>query len=279
MKKHLTWLWLLLLAVGCSDPYPGYNLDNAGFYYKLHALGEGKQPIQNEDYILSYLVYASATNPTLMMHHDSAYFYKDVQKGILGKMLSYMREGDSASFIMPVSLFQPSRLDSNLNDSVMIAVGVHDVLGQEEYKAYVEKLAWKRDQEMNEAIAINDFMMRTELRPIYDLHGMKFVPIEEGKGMKVQNGRDVVVEYTAKFLDGTVFDSSRGEHQQPLEFQVGAPGQVVLGLEMGLKELYKGGKAVFIMPSQFAFGERGVPAGGVPPFTPVIYEVEVVDVK
>ncbi len=77
------------------------------------------------------------------------------------------------------------------------------------------------------------------------------------------------------FLDGEKFDSSydRGE---PFEFTLGA-GQVIKGWDEGISYMKEGGKATLIMPSSLAYGAYG--AGIIPPYTSLIFEVELIDVK
>jgi FKBP-type peptidyl-prolyl cis-trans isomerase len=43
--------------------------------------------------------------------------------------------------------------------------------------------------------------------------------------------------------------------------------------------LHKGDRATFAITYPLAFGERGSSTGLVPPFTPVVYSVEVVEVQ
>ena len=62
--------------------------------------------------------------------------------------------------------------------------------------------------------------------------------LNEGTGPVCPKGATVLVHYTGKLTDGTVFDSSipRGE---PLEFTVGE-GQVIRGWDEGICQLKKG---------------------------------------
>jgi FKBP-type peptidyl-prolyl cis-trans isomerase len=48
------------------------------------------------------------------------------------------------------------------------------------------------------------------------------------------------------------------------------------GWDEGLLLLNKGARATFIMPSALAYGEQGF--ASIPPYTPLVFEIEVVDV-
>ena len=105
--------------------------------------------------------------------------------------------------------------------------------------------------------------------------GLYYIEIEEGTGAPAKKGDIVDVHYTGTFLDGKKFDSSydRGE---PFEFTLGV-GQVIKGWDEGISYMKEGGKAKLIMPSSLAYGARG--AGSIPPYTSLIFDVELVDVK
>jgi FKBP-type peptidyl-prolyl cis-trans isomerase len=83
------------------------------------------------------------------------------------------------------------------------------------------------------------------------------------------------VNYKGMLLDGTVFDSSEG--REPFTFQLGQ-GQVIKGWDEGIALMQKGTKALLIIPSALAYGDRG--AGDmIPPYSPLVFEVEMIDFK
>ena len=72
--------------------------------------------------------------------------------------------------------------------------------------------------------------------------------------MTIKKGDKVKIEYTGKFEDGTVFDSSE-KHGQPLEFEVGA-GQMIPGFDNAVVGMKKGEeKEITIKPAD-AYGEH-----------------------
>lgn len=96
------------------------------------------------------------------------------------------------------------------------------------------------------------------------------------KAPRIQSGQMVTIAYAARFLDDDrMFDDTHAH--QPLTFRLGDPGQVIKGLEIAVHLLPDKGKGRFIIPSELAFGPGGSSSGIVPPWTPVLYEVEVTD--
>lgn len=71
---------------------------------------------------------------------------------------------------------------------------------------------------------------------------------------KVQNGDTVVVNYTGKLEDGTVFDSSLTDGREPLTAQLGQ-GLLIKGFEDGLIEMSIGDKKTIEIDPSNAYGE------------------------
>ncbi|RPD91687.1 peptidylprolyl isomerase [Aureibaculum marinum] len=106
--------------------------------------------------------------------------------------------------------------------------------------------------------------------------GLRYKILEKGNGKNATKGAMVSVHYKGQLLDGTVFDSSY-KRNEPIEFTVGV-GQVIPGWDEGILLLQVGDKARMVIPSDLAYGARG--AGGViPPNAPLIFDVELVNVK
>jgi FKBP-type peptidyl-prolyl cis-trans isomerase len=103
--------------------------------------------------------------------------------------------------------------------------------------------------------------------------GLQYKVIEEGSGESPQATDQVTVHYTGKLIDGNVFDSSvqRGE---PTQFGV---NQVIPGWVEGLQLMKPGAKYEFFIPQELAYGEQGS-QGAIPPFSALIFEVELIKV-
>jgi len=83
--------------------------------------------------------------------------------------------------------------------------------------------------------------------------------------------------YKGYFLDGTLIDYT--PNNWAFEFVLGQEGQLIDGLQLALYKLKKGEKAKIILPSPLAFGEKGSSNGAVPPYTPLVYQIEIVDIN
>ena len=104
---------------------------------------------------------------------------------------------------------------------------------------------------------------------------MEIKEIECGEGTEAESGDLLVVHYTGKLDDGTVFDSSVGG--DPFSFQLGS-GMVIQGWELGFEGMKEGGKRELTIPPELGYGEAGAPPD-IPPNATLTFEVELVEVQ
>lgn len=110
--------------------------------------------------------------------------------------------------------------------------------------------------------------------------GLKYVIATEGTGKSPKATDKVTVHYVGTLTDGTQFDSSI-DRGQPIDFPLNG---VIPGWTEGLQLMKEGGVAVFYIPSNLAYGERGVqnPYTGeysIPPSAPLIFWVQLLEVN
>lgn len=95
----------------------------------------------------------------------------------------------------------------------------------------------------------------------------------------VENGDTIKVDYVGTFDDGEVFDSSRTEGREPLEFTVGAQ-KVVPGFDAGVLEMKLGETKTLNLTPADAYGEydeaaiQEVPASELESFVNAGYKLE-----
>ncbi len=104
--------------------------------------------------------------------------------------------------------------------------------------------------------------------------GLQYRIIAEGDGPSPLVTDNVVVHYTGKLLDGTVFDSSV-ERGSPATFRL---NQVIKGWTEGLQLMNVGSKYEMFIPSDLAYGPKGS-GGKIKPNQSLIFEVELLEIK
>ena len=105
--------------------------------------------------------------------------------------------------------------------------------------------------------------------------GLQYRVIEQGgagggKSPKLNN--KVLVQYTGKLLDGTVFDSSRGK---PVSLPV---SRVISGWQEALQLMRRGDHWQLYIPSDLAYGKRGA-GEKIPPDSALIFDVELISIQ
>ena len=107
-------------------------------------------------------------------------------------------------------------------------------------------------------------------------NGLIIEDIIIGKGEEAKDFNKVIVNYTGRLEDGSIFDSSLKPGRSPFTFTLGS-GSVIKGWDLGVKGMKVGGKRKLTIPSELGYGSRG--AGGViPPDATLIFEVELIEV-
>jgi FK506-binding protein 1 len=107
--------------------------------------------------------------------------------------------------------------------------------------------------------------------------GVTKTVVKAGDGIHFpKKGDTVTMHYTGTFTNGTKFDSSV-DRNQPFVTKIGV-GQVIKGWDQGVVEMSLGEKAILNITFDFAYGEKGHPAG-IPPRSDLIFEVELLKIN
>jgi FKBP-type peptidyl-prolyl cis-trans isomerase FklB len=104
--------------------------------------------------------------------------------------------------------------------------------------------------------------------------GLQYKVLTQGTGKMPTPNSNVTVHYTGKLIDGTVFDSSV-QRGTPADFGV---TQVIRGWTEALQLMKEGDKWILYIPYDLAYGERGA-GGSIPPYSALIFEVELIKVN
>ncbi len=104
--------------------------------------------------------------------------------------------------------------------------------------------------------------------------GLQYEILEPAEGPKPLVSDVIVAHYKGMLVDSTVFDSSydRGE---PLEMPL---ANLIPGWKEGITMMSVGSKWRFIIPQELGYGNREM-GGPIKPYSTLIFEVELLDIK
>jgi FKBP-type peptidyl-prolyl cis-trans isomerase len=120
-----------------------------------------------------------------------------------------------------------------------------------------------------------DSVSECEKAPVESDSGLAYEDIVCGSGAEAVGGASVTIEYTAELAGGREFASSDdqgGEFVFPL-----GRGQVINGLDEGVRSMKEGGTRRLTIPPDLAYGDAGF-APHVAPDETIVYEVTLLEV-
>ncbi|GIV26494.1 MAG: hypothetical protein KatS3mg027_0308 [Bacteroidia bacterium] len=129
--------------------------------------------------------------------------------------------------------------------------------------------------EKDEWSMIYNFLNKNQIMHQVDENNIVWIeplPIPDNKDRT--NIKEATVAYTGYFLDGRLMD-----HTDSLGIRYNDSLQLIEGLNYVIKKLDVGQSAKIILPSQLAFGSRGSFNKTVPPFTPLLYEIKLMQIQ
>lgn len=291
LQKIASCFFALIVCFGCNKQpqIDGYTRDDNGFYYKLLFIGDGNESAkENAVVVLDAEMKTLSDSVFWDTKHDASNgFYVDLNskliQGSCNNHFSLLVEGDSASF-----LIKPSVLFRDYFDTIVPEFCKHDTLVKLNVKLtqIISKQEYEALKNNAEGVSIEDTeLQELQLIDSYLLQHYKYVKAD-GNGIYTINktstnlepvggGKKVKVAYQGFFLDGKSIDVK----EQTLEYIYGTPDQLIKGLNIVIGSLKKGETTKIIVPSRLAFGELGSSNGSVPPYTSLVYNIKIIDIK
>lgn len=295
IKINMKKISVLLLALNCAnftqaqDTKDGYVQMEGGMMYKIVKDVPGDIHPDYGDYVelhLKTMVEDSVifnTRDAMEGKPAPVQLQQSPFKGDLMVAVRKMTAGDSAivsidvdSIIAagaPVTPWMRPGLGQRLNYYVTLV----SVKTEAQKKIDDEAQAVKQ-KKIDEQI-IKDYLAKNKIKAQKTDEGLYYKIDREGTGPVPQPGEKVVVNYTGKLTDGSVFDSNVDpafNHVQPFEFMLGQ-GMVIKGWDLGFAQLRKGTKATLYIPSGLAYGPNS-PSPKIPANAVMIFDVELIDI-
>lgn len=95
-------------------------------------------------------------------------------------------------------------------------------------------------------------------------------------GQRIQKGDSVIYHYVAKLISGTIVDSTSTFRNRPDKI-ITDTRATLAGLEEALYQLHEGEEATVLIPSYLGLGQASTST--IPPYSVIIYEIKILDVK
>lgn len=278
----------LLAIIGCSNKssiYPGFSETETGIHYKLVSLGDGTEKAIPADYITINIAYRTSRDSLFFQGLRKFQLTKPHYSGSIDECFTMLAKGDSATFYLNAESFFTKTLESALprfisGDALMrVDVKMLDIQSEKQYQDEKEAfLQWIEDFGEYEKVILKQYFEGEKLTIKPTKSGLYYIPVVTTNGDSVTVGDTITVHYEGRFLNGKFFDSTK-KRNEPFQFVFGQKWQVIEGLEEAIGMMRNGEKAIIIIPSALAFGKEGSSTGIIPPFTSVIFEVELLEVK
>lgn len=171
-------------------------------------------------------------------------------------------------------------------DTEAIAKAINDffsgkeiLMDPETANNYINQFLQEKSMAAYEANKVNgeQFLATNGQRPevVTTASGLQYEVLTEGNGSAPSATDTVTVHYHGTLTDGTVFDSSitRGT---PASFGV---HQVIPGWTEALQLMNVGAKYRLYIPQELAYGAHPHPGGPIQPFSALVFDVELLDIK
>lgn len=299
MKQNITLLFLFVVAFAQAQSYKGYTKQENGVYSQFYKQNKNGTKPQLGDFVKVILSYSNSKDSLLfdsrLNNPDNTNFLEfqltqSTFKGCFEDALAMMSAGDSASFLINAdsvylkSFFLPE-VPSYIQKGSMLKfqVKLEKITTLEEAEKEKQEKANKSKNEEPKAIA--KYLKSKKINVTPTASGLYYVEKQKGTGNKPSKGSIVRVNYTGRFLDGKVFDTSdeataktaglydESRTFEPIEFALGE-GIVISGWDEGIALMNAGTKAQLIIPSAIAYGE--MEQGPIPAYSTLVFDVELV---
>ena len=281
-------LCLMVLTSSCKEKkYKDYEQTESGLYYKFEVENPNGQQPQLGDVLVAEVEVSLGDSVLFDNIGDPKRFFQLMDSdfpGDLNEGLKMMHVGDVATFAVSadsmakLGMQMPPFYTAGTDARFFFKITLHSVVTKSELEKEQAEMEAKIEIAKNSELdSIAVYIQRNNIKQKPTASGLYYIETLAGTGAKVDTGKTIKINYTAKLLNGTIFDSSIGEGREPMEFVL-QEGLMIPGFTEGLLMLKEKGKASLLIPSKLAYGS-GNPQNPLPPYSPLVFEVEVLEVK
>lgn len=193
-------------------------------------------------------------------------------EGILRFVIPSELAFDSTGYLNHIKPYTPLVVKLKLNSMM-------DKAAYEKKQAVLkaEKEAEKERCLKKEKEAIETWIKNNEITESPTESGLYIIREKEGTGDVAQWGDKVSVHYNLINMESIVLESSY-DYNNPITFTIGK-GEMIPAIEEAVMTMSPGAKVRLIVPSELGFGDVVIDETWLPAYTPLIIDLELVEIK
>lgn len=258
MKKCETILLIFLVLLFSCDR-EGYSLLKKNVEYKLISFETELEGLEQDD-----LVVLNIEDSRYVELSQKAYVVDSKTYG-LENMLKGFSTGDSISLRLDPDFFQFDQPSDKIDIEIKI---------ERTIKANDQSNMNRELSVLKESALISQYMINKKINPKESMMNGVYIldRPERSNSEKIKSGDQISMNYITQFLSGVELANS--STSQSLDFTVGQEEQVLLGVERAIEFMCIGEKFNVLIPSDLAYGSKGSAGGLIPPYTPLLMELQ-----
>lgn len=266
-RFRLSYLFWIILLLGCNENNNGYERIDEDQYFKL--IVPGDEGIHSNWEVIELLVEPGIRKFHKL--HPLLILRKDLSKAPVDQKLAWCVPGDSVAFISLGKQPELGALSSYVAERDSVFVKILAKRSLVEQKRIQERVIDSMEQV--ESRQIQEWIKQFNTKEVDVIEQVVVLNKETDTSQRMISCDSLIkIHYRGMLQNGQIVDIS-GE--DGFEYKVCTPGQLVPGIVSIVKRSRQGDKLKIILPSQLAFGVYGSNNGRIPPFTPVLYELQI----
>lgn len=189
------------------------------------------------------------------------------------KLLLNVHIGDSIIIEPPMDSIVPfvENIVPLPKDKIRFYIKVHQIISQKELTDHDKQVI---ENQKIEDSTLASFVSRHYPNAEKKSSGLYILQHTLSQGVKAEYGDTISVYYSVSDTLNNVLD--KNTDGKPFKFVLGDDG-LIAGWSEGLSYMKKGEKMRILIPSKIAYGEAGY--GAIAPYTPLIFDLNLIEVK
>jgi FKBP-type peptidyl-prolyl cis-trans isomerase len=271
--------WLIcsvffLTFSSCDSPvYPGFTEMKEGIYYKIESFGGHERKVESGDMVLFTLSVFQGEKSGWSPSIESLIQCDTEAKGLKGLLNKFEKEDSISVRIDPsmVAYDFGTRLDTSLGYG-SLRLRIKEIYSADQWNSELDAVSTLKREIEEKSIA--EFLAADQGDPSFEfIDGMYLRKLEVGARGPLPSQTEAMVIYDCYLLDGTLIYSQGTEPEAQLIYSRALKGTLIPGMERIVLTMDQNDVIEVVMPSEFAYGKKGVKQVGIDPWTPLRFVI------